>query len=94
MDEEKLKKRIYAFHFAGVLNLFLGLYVLLYGAGVETSTRTIMLLFFFGFAALDFWFPMHLKKKFAEQKALMEQARAQQPTAGPAEQLRSPDGMK
>ncbi len=87
MDEEKLKKRIYAFHFAGVLNLFLGLYVLLYGAGVETSTRTIMLLFFFGFAALDFWFPTHLKKKFAEQQALMMQAQAQvqQPAAGPAE---------
>ena len=90
MDEEKLKKRIYAFHFAGVLNLFLGLYVLLYGGGVEPSTRNIMLFFFFGFAALDFWFPTHLKKKFAEQQALMMRAQAQQPAAGPAEQQKPP----
>lgn len=84
MDEEKLKKRIYAFHFAGVLNLFLGLYVLLYGSGVDASTRNVMLLFFFGFAILDFWFPTHLKKKFAEQKAaLMAQG---QPAAEQAEQ--------
>ena len=39
MDLEKLKKRIYAFYFAGTINLFLGCYVLLYGGGVEPSTR-------------------------------------------------------
>ncbi len=81
MDEEKLKKRIYAFYFAGVLNLFLGCYVLLYGGGVAPSTRLVMLLFFFGFAALDFWFPVHLKKKFLEHQAQMAQAKAQQPTS-------------
>ncbi len=85
MDEEKLKKRIYAFHFAGILNLFLGCYVLLYGGGVEPGTRNIMLLFFFGFAILDFWFPTHLKKKFAEQQALMAQAQGQAPAVQPAE---------
>lgn len=68
MDLEKLKKRIYAFYFAGTINLFLGFYVLLYGHGVDASTRNIMLLFFFGFTALDFWFPSHLKKKFIEQQ--------------------------
>ncbi len=79
MDEAKLKNRIYKFHFAGVMNLFLGCYVLLYGEGIDTSTRNIMLFFFFGFAALDFWFPTHLKKKFAEQQALLLQAQAPQP---------------
>ena len=69
MDEEKLKKRIYAFRFAGTLNLFLGCYVLFYGSGVAPGTRNIMLAFFFGFAVLDFWFPIYLKKKFAEQQA-------------------------
>lgn len=78
MDEEKLKKRIYAFYFAGTINLFLGCYVLLYGGGVDPSTRNIMLLFFFGFTILDFWFPSHLKKKFLEQQAqLYAQAQAQ-----------------
>lgn len=77
MDEEKLKKRIYAFQFAGILNLFLGCYVLLYGGGVEPGTRNIMLFFFFGFAILDFWFPTQLRKKFAEQKAQMAEMQSQ-----------------
>ena len=78
MDLEKLKKRIYAFYFAGTINLFLGCYVLLYGGGVDPSTRNIMLLFFFGFTILDFWFPSHLKKKFIEQQEkLIEQLKAE-----------------
>lgn len=78
MDLEKLKKRIYAFYFAGTINLFLGCYVLLYGGGVDPSTRNIMLLFFFGFTALDFWFPSHLKKKYIEQQEkLIEQLKAE-----------------
>ncbi len=77
MDEEKLKKRIYAFQFAGILNLFLGFYVLLYGDGVDPNTRNIMLAFFFGFAALDFWFPSYLKRKFAEQQALQAEMQSQ-----------------
>lgn len=85
MDEEKLKKRIYAFYFAGVLNLFLGLYVLIYGGGVEPGTRNIMLIFFFGFALLDFWFPMQLKKKFIEQQTALMQAQqsGKTPSANP-----------
>jgi len=89
MDEVKLKKRIYAFQFAGTLNLFLGLYVLLYGDGIDPNTRNIMLAFFFGFAALDFWFPRHLKRKFAEQQQLQAQMQSQLgktsplPPAGP-----------
>ncbi len=77
MNEESLKKRIYAFQFAGILNLFLGCYVLLYGGGVEPGTRNIMLVFFFGFAILDFWFPTQLKKKFAEQQAQLAEMQSQ-----------------
>ena len=84
MDETKLKKRIYAFQFAGIMNLFLGGYVLLYGGHVEPGTRNVMLFFFFGFAILDFWFPTHLKKKFAEQQALMAQAQGQAAAAAGA----------
>lgn len=77
MTEEQLKKRIYAFQFAGILNLFLGCYVLLYGGGVEPGTRYIMLAFFFGFAILDFWFPSHLKKKFIEQQTVLAEMQGQ-----------------
>jgi hypothetical protein len=45
-----------------------------------------MLVFFFGFAILDFWFPTHLKKKFAQQQALM-QGRA--PAGSPPEAPKS-----
>ncbi len=85
MTEQQLKKRIYAFQFAGILNLFLGVYVLLYGGNVDPGTRNIMLAFFFGFAVLDFWFPVQLKKKYAEHMAMVEQARAQQAAGTPAE---------
>jgi hypothetical protein len=66
--------------------LFLGCYVLLYGGGVEPGTRNIMLAFFFGFAILDFWFPTHLKKKFAQQQALMQ---GQTPAGPPPEAPKS-----
>lgn len=70
--DERLKKRIYAFWLAGALNLVLAFYVLGFGDKLDPGTRTIMLLFFFGFAAVDFWFPVMLKKKFAEQQAAQE----------------------
>lgn len=89
MDVERLKKRVYAFYFAGTINLFLGCYVLLYGGGVEPSTRNIMLLFFFGFTILDFWFPYHLKKKFIEQQQLMAQGQLP-PQPGAAEKTEAP----
>ena len=76
--DERLKKRIYAFYFAGLLNLALGLWVLFYGGALETGARTIMLLFFFGFAAVDFWFPSQLKKKYAEQLAEFQRMQQQQ----------------
>jgi hypothetical protein len=79
MMDERLKKRIYAFWLAGALNLVLAFYVLGFGDKLDPGTRSMMLLFFFGFAAVDFWFPVMLKKKFAEQQAeqerLMQEAR-------------------
>lgn len=65
--DDKFRKRILAFYFAGFLNLALGLYVLLNGrAIVAQGTWYVLLAFFFGFAAVDFWFARKLKKKWIE----------------------------
>lgn len=75
--DPRLKKRIYAFYFAGVVNLVLGLYVLFAGSSfLPRNTAMMMVLFFFGFAAVDFYFPRMLKRKWLEQmKQLEEQQR-------------------
>lgn len=85
---DKLKRRIYAFWFAGAANLILGVWVLTYGGDLDPKTRMIMMAFFFGFAALDFWFPMQLKKKYAEQLAEFE--RQQRERAAQAESPGNP----
>jgi hypothetical protein len=67
--DERLKKRIYAFYFAGVVNVLLGLYVLIEGLSfLPRNTVLILVLFFFGFAAVDFYFPRAMKKKWLEQQ--------------------------
>lgn len=58
--------------------------MLIHGGDLKQSTRSIMMLFFFGFAALDFWFPSQLKKKYNEEKAQFE--RMQRERAEKAEQ--------
>lgn len=83
--DEKLKKRIYVFYFAGLLNLVLGFWVLFYGGELEQGTRTIMMLFFFGFAAVDFWMPQQMKRKYAEfmaESRRMQQAQAEKAASG------------
>lgn len=73
---EQMRKRIVMFYFAGVINLVLGLYILVKGAGfLEPSKVTMLSLFFFGFAAVDFYFPQAIKKKWRaqQQKALQGQ---------------------
>ncbi len=70
--DDKLKKRIYIFMFAGALNLVLGVWVLTMGGGLDPKTRWVMIIFFFGFAAVDFWFPIALKKKYEQEKAEWE----------------------
>lgn len=76
--DAKLKKRIYAFYFAGLLNLVLGFWVLLYGGELEQGTRTVMMLFFFGFAAVDFWMPYQMRKKFTEYQAEAQRLQREQ----------------
>ena len=76
--DERLKKRIMMFYFAGVINAFLGAYVAIEGrAFLPPETVRWLALFFFGFAAVDFWFPRVLKKKWQEaQRRLQEQQAA------------------
>jgi hypothetical protein len=79
--DERLRKRILAFYFAGVVNVVLGVYVLLAGAAhMGSGTALLVALFFLGFAAVDFYFPQIIKKKWREQQAQL------------GGQARSPDG--
>jgi hypothetical protein len=81
--DARLKKRILAFYFAGVINLVLGVYVLLAGVGtMESGTAMLIALFFLGFAAVDFYFPEIIKRKWREEQAKMG-AQARQPDERP-----------
>ena len=74
--DERLKKRIMMFYLAGVINAFLGLYVAIEGrAFLPPETVRWLALFFFAFAAVDFWFPRVLKKKWLEAKAKLDAQR-------------------
>ena len=78
--DERLKKRILMFYLAGVVNAFLGLYVVIEGrAFLSPDTVRWLALFFFAFAAVDFWFPRVLKKKWLE--AQVKLAAQRQPQA-------------
>lgn len=71
--DERIKRRILAFYFAGFLNLVLGLYVLFNGrAFLEQGTWLILLAFFFVFAAVDFWFPRVLRRNWLEAQARLK----------------------
>jgi len=73
--DRRLQKRIMMFYAAGVINAFLGLYVVFEGRNfLPPETLRWLALFFFVFAAVDFWFPQVLKKKWLEAQA---QAQAQ-----------------
>ena len=61
-----------AFYFAGVINLVLGVYVLVaWGAHMGQGTALLIGLFVLGFAAVDFYFPRAMKKKWLEEQARM-----------------------
>lgn len=65
--EEKLRKRILAFYFAGVVNLVIGIYILLEGAKfMAPGTAMLVAVFFLAFAAVDFYFPTLMKKRWRE----------------------------
>jgi hypothetical protein len=67
--QKKLKNRMLAFYFAGVVNLVIGLYVLFYGAAYMSQGAALLVaLFFIGFAALDFYFPRMMQKRWWEEQ--------------------------
>jgi hypothetical protein len=73
---DKTKKRIYMFYAAGVVNLMIGVYVLFFGRSfIPEDKITMLLLFFLGFAAVDFWMPILIKKKAAQDLAILEAQR-------------------
>ncbi|HTE14271.1 MAG TPA: hypothetical protein VK642_04275 [Burkholderiales bacterium] len=76
---DKVKKRIYMFYAAGVVNLLIGTYVLFFGRGFLPEDKiTMLILFFLGFAAVDFWMPIMIKKKWEKDQAAYDaQQRAQ-----------------
>lgn len=77
--DDKLKKRIIMFYAAGVVNLVIGAYILLFGRGFLPDDKvTILLVFFLGFAALDFWMPQMMKKKWRDDQAKLEALRKAQ----------------
>lgn len=68
--DERLRKRIRWFYIAGTLNFALGIYVLIQGpAFLPRDTMLVLVLFFLAFAAVDFYFPYALKKKWLEEQA-------------------------
>lgn len=75
--DDRLRRRILAFYFAGAVNLVLGIYTLIEGpALVGKETTLVLVLFFFGFALIDFYFPRAMKKKWLEDQARLEAERA------------------
>jgi hypothetical protein len=77
--DDRIKKRIFLFYAAGVVNLLMAVAVLVFGRGVVPDDKiTWILAFFLGFAAIDFWMPQMMKKKMREDmKKLEEQRKAQ-----------------
>jgi uncharacterized membrane protein len=71
--DDRIRKRILMFYFAGFFNLALGLYVLINGRSMlEPGMWITLVVFFFGFAAVDFWFPRVLKKRWREAQARLD----------------------
>lgn len=68
--DDKLRKRILFFQIGGVLNALLGIYVLFQGHTflAPDTARTVTIVFFV-FAAVDFYFPHAMKKKWLEENA-------------------------
>ena len=81
--DERLKTRILAFQVAAVINLALGLYVLIAGPGfLPQNTVFWLALFFLRFAAVGFWVPRGLEKRWPEMMAKHaeeQRARGQKP---------------
>jgi hypothetical protein len=68
--DEKLKRRIIMFYIGGIINSLLGLYVLIEGASfLPSGTARVLVLVFLAFAAVDFYFPYALKRKWLADNA-------------------------
>jgi protein-S-isoprenylcysteine O-methyltransferase Ste14 len=68
--DPRLQKRIMLFYLAGVINAILGVYVVIEGrAFLPAENVRWLALFFFAFAAVDFWFPRVLKRKWSDMQA-------------------------
>ena len=78
--DDKLKKRIILFYIGGIINALLGLYVLIEGASfLPSDTSRILVLIFFAFAAVDFYFPYALKRKWLADNAARQAQGDQSP---------------
>jgi uncharacterized membrane protein len=68
--DEKLKRRIIMFYIGGIINALLGLYVLIEGASIlPPETARWLAIVFLVFAAVDFYFPHALKRKWLADNA-------------------------
>lgn len=68
--DKKLQTRIMLFYIGGIINALLGLYVLIEGLSFlpPDTVRTLAIVFLV-FAAVDFYFPYALKKKWLADNA-------------------------
>jgi len=77
--DPRLKKRMVLFYLAGIFNAVLGGYILIHGRNfLPQSTTLLLVCFFFGFAAVDFYFPRLMKKKWLEEQARIATERERQ----------------
>jgi len=68
--DDRLKKRIVAFYIGGIINALLGLYVLIEGLSfLPAGTARTLAIVFLAFAAVDFYFPYSMKKKWLADNA-------------------------
>ena len=68
--DPRLKKRMLMFYLAGIFNAVIGVYILLEGRKfLPEGTVLILVVFFFAFAAVDFYFPRVMKRKWLEYQA-------------------------
>jgi len=68
--DPRLKKRMVMFYLAGIFNAVIGVYILLEGRKfLPEGTILLLVVFFFAFAAVDFYFPRVMKRKWLEHQA-------------------------
>ncbi len=72
--DERMKKRIIMFYVGGIINALLGLYVVIEGPTfLAADTVRLLGIIFFVFAAVDFYFPYAIKKKWLADQAKQHQ---------------------